>query len=181
VCGKGGCEKRKAAVEEKMPTASLPRDPARSTVITQVEFSAAPESRQFCELTLNLMEAYPELIEFLVMLQKNVGRVHLTFDSDERNYATQFKNHVETVFAANDLPPFDFKACVAWPKVKTQIGSLLEEITDKLDDHSFDKSLKMPKQSAGTPDAEAPKPWPLFHDCDVKMNDHWAIVVCSKD
>jgi hypothetical protein len=181
----GGAAKRvRGAVEEPQPdppAITVPAaeddvpDPATYTVITEVEFSAAPKSRQFCVLTLNLLEHSPELIKFLVMLEEKVGRVHLTFDRDERTYHEQFRDHVKEVFAANDLPPFDFEAYVAWPEVKLSIECVLEFITDNLDEHSFSKSLKMP-----TPEPN-PQPWPFFHDCAVKSNEHWAIVVCSKD
>jgi hypothetical protein len=176
VCGKWVCEKPKTAVHEKIPTASLPRDPARSTVITEVDYSAAPKSRQYCELTRNLMEGKDELVAFLVLLEEQVKQVHLTFDSNEGSFDKQFKDHVTEVFAANGLMPFDFKAYVAWPKVRTQIASLLVGIVDKLDVHPFSEAYK-------TPQLRAPgkEPWPFFHGEAVECGQHWAIVICSKD
>ena len=196
----GGAAKRTATAPEKKGTATAPEEKSQAkfseinmptmadfpespqhTVITEVDMSAAPKSRQYCELTLNLMDGKDELICFLMMLEEKVGRVHLTFDRDENNYDKQFKDHVNEVFAANDLPPFDFKACEAWPKVWRQLCGLLLHINEQLDTHPFSESLKMPTPRASTPEAKEPKPWPYFHDCAVKWNMHWAIVICSKE
>lgn len=147
---------------------------------------ASPEWCQYCVLTRNLMENKDNLICFLMMLEDKVGWVHLTFSEDTQGYDKQLRAHIENVFANNNLPPFDFAACVAWPKVKKQISDLFEEIITIFREHGLEDSYKMPTGASTLVallpkwrDTSKPPIWPFFQDSAVKQNMHWAIFLCS--